>query len=127
MTVPFAIIPHYFNKKLGFANGLLNTGASIVLLGYSYLIGYLLDSFEIQIVFYLLSACSFSLSLLAFVFKSQIPNDQSSFTLKKKLINSLGLAVLKKPKFIIWSLSVMFGVIGNTIPIMVILFEVSYV
>lgn len=118
MTVPFAILPHYFNKKLGLVNGILNTGACVILIGYTYLVGHILDYYSIEIVFYTLSCSSLFISLTSFVFKPQLPNDTSSFTLKEKLFDSLGLEILKKPKFIIWSLSLIFGVIGNATPVL---------
>lgn len=120
MTVPYAILPHYFKKKLGFVNGLLNAGASVILLGYSYLVGYLLDNFELQITFYAIAGTSVLLALSSFIFKPQLPCDKESLTLKKQLVNSLGLEILKKPKFIIWSVSLIFGALGNATPIMVI-------
>ena len=119
MTVPFAIIPHYFNKKLGFVNGFLNAGSCIILVGYSYLVGYLLDNFKIELVFYLLSISSLLVSLSSLVFKPQLPNNKALLSLKAQLIDSLGLEILKKPKFIIWSLSLVFGVIGNATPVLV--------
>ncbi len=118
MTIPFAILPHYFNKKLGLVNGVLNGGACIILISYSYLIGYLLEIYSIEIVLYLLASSAFLVAITSFSFKPQLPSDKQSMSLKSKLVNSLGLEILKKPKFLIWSLSLFFGVIGNAIPVM---------
>ncbi len=33
LIATFAILPHYFNKKIGFANGIMNLGSAFVTVG----------------------------------------------------------------------------------------------
>ena len=33
LIATFAILPHYFNKKIGLANGLMNLGGALVAIG----------------------------------------------------------------------------------------------
>ena len=117
MTASFSILPHYFNKKLGIANGLMNAGGSIIVILTSLGMGYMLDNFTLKTTYLVMGGCFFSSFFVAFFYKSQLRRDtRKSF--KSRVKESLGLDIFKKPKFLIWSLTAIFGAYGNSIPIL---------
>ena len=116
LSTCFAILPHYFDKKLGLANGLMNTGGCFFVIISSLIIGNLLDTIGIVYVFYIISVFSLLLCLFSLTLKPQLP-DEKFLTLKQRINSSLGLDVFQKPRFIVWTIASIVGIYGNTTPV----------
>jgi MFS family permease len=108
----FQILPHYFDKHLGFANGLMNFGGSIIAIGFLLTTSRSLDLFGLKKTF-LIFACLTSTTIIASLsFKSVLDSkSQKTEKITSKLKESFGLEVLKRPEFTIWWVSACFYVI----------------
>jgi MCP family monocarboxylic acid transporter-like MFS transporter 2 len=110
------ILPHYFNKRLGLANGLMNFGGSIIAIGFLITTAESLESLGLNLTFLIFAGISFFTIVAATLFKSVLKSQSSANqSLKKKLKNSLGTRVLKRPEFIIWWTSACLALVGFSI------------
>ena len=117
MASCFSILPHYFNKKLGLANGILNTGGCVLTLLDTIVVAFILENYGLRVFSYSVAGFSLFLASLSLVFKPQLPVDTSQ-TFGQRLRESFGLEIFKKPKFLIWVSSSVFGFYGNCVPVM---------
>jgi MFS family permease len=114
----FAILPHYFDRRLGFVMGILNAGSCILIIITSILIAYLLEVYGLVVTFLLMALLTITGTATSITYKFQIPRDNKHKDLKKRFLESLGIHIFKNPKFIVWLLSTFFGVYGNIVPIL---------
>ncbi len=68
MIATFAILPHYFKKKLGLANGLMNMGGSIITIALPILVKYCLTKLDLRYTWFVLALLSFLTFLFSFFF-----------------------------------------------------------
>ena len=68
MISTFAILPHYFKKKLGLANGLMNLGGSIVTIALPILVKFCLTKLDLRYTWFILASLSFITFIFSFFF-----------------------------------------------------------
>lgn len=113
MGSTFSILPHYFNKHIGLANGIMNFGGAVITVSLPILTAKFLNSFGLVETFYVLSALSFSTILCAFTYKSMLPPEPDTpSTISGRIQRSFGVELFKKPKFVIWCISCFIGLYG---------------
>ena len=59
LIATFAILPHYFNKKIGLANGLMNLGGALVCIGVPLVIAKCLKELGLDHTWYLIFSTLF--------------------------------------------------------------------
>ena len=121
MTASFSILPHYFDKKIGIVNGLMNAGGSIIQILSSIGMGYMLNNLSLKTTYLIMGGCFFSSFFTSFLYKSQIRRD-TKISFKARVKESLGIDILKSRKFLVWSFTAIFGAYGFSIPILTMVF-----
>ena len=114
-----SILPHYFMKRLGLANGLMNFGAAFLTISLPFITSECLKKIGLSNTFYVLAGILFLSALLTLTFKPQLKSIHTG-EWYKRVEKSLGLDVLKMKKFIIWVSAVFIGFFGYLIPILII-------
>ena len=95
----------------------MNSGGCVIIVLNTLLTAHLLNNFDLSITFYAMAVICLTCVLSSLAFKTQIPVPATK-TVRERIKTSLGLDVIRKPKFIVWCLSILFGMYGNIIPIM---------
>jgi MFS family permease len=109
----YQILPHYFNKKLGLATGLMNFGGSIFAILIVIISDASLATFGLKSAFFIFMTLSSLTVIAASSFKSVLKSQ--SYKIEKfsdKIKNSLSTDVLKRKEFMIWWTSTYFSVFG---------------
>ena len=119
LAATLAILPHYFNKRLSLANGLMSGISSIIIIALPIATAQFLRRFGLKETFYLLAAFNLVTVLMALTFKP-ILKTSSDITFVSRLKDSFGIEVFKKRNFIIWCASGLVGIYGYMIPIVYI-------
>ena len=112
----FAILPHYFNKKLALVNGLMNGFAAILVVIFPILTSIILDKYGLAETFYFLGGINFLAGLAAFTYIPLLPQIRKE-SVSSRIKQSFGLKVFKKHKFSIWCIASLFGMFGYLIPV----------
>jgi MFS family permease len=112
-----SILPHYFDKKLGLANGICNAGGAIIVISTALGMGYMLENFSLKTTYLVMGGVFFSTFFSSLFFQSQIQRDKTK-SLKIRVKESLGLDIFKKKKFLLWTVTGIFGGYGNSIPVL---------
>lgn len=98
--------------------GLLNTGSCVIVIASSILVGHLLTKYGLVVTFFVSAAIFLTACLSSLTFKTQIPRENSHKSFKERFKESLSLNIFRKPKFVMWVFSTLFGTYGNMIPIL---------
>lgn len=112
----FAILPHYFNKKLALVNGIMNFFAAILVVVFPILTSIILDKYNLAEAFYFLAGVNLIAALMALTYIPLLPQNKKESKLKR-VKQSFGLKVFKKKKFSIWCIASLFGMLGYLIPV----------
>jgi MFS family permease len=115
-----SILPHYFSKRLGLANGLMNFGGALLTISLPFVYSECLKLIGLSYTFYVLAGFSFVSALAAITYQPQLKKNHYTEKWYHRIKNSCGFEVLKKRKFIIWIISAVIGFFGYLIPIMTI-------
>jgi MCP family monocarboxylic acid transporter-like MFS transporter 2 len=111
LQATYQILPHYFDKNLGIANGMMNFGGSLISVIYLYSSNEILNKHGLK-YFFIIFACLSTLTILAAAsFKSVLKSESDSnnkFSVRIK--QSLALTVLKRREFTIWWVSSLFSI-----------------
>ncbi len=126
ITATFAILPHYFDKRLSLANGIMCGIASILILVIPICTNLLLEHYNLKVTFFFLASLNFVCILMACTFRSILPENTSTSMLQK-IKNGFGIEVLKKFKFVIWCVASFIAMIGYYIPIVNIVSNCTHV
>ncbi len=119
LTSVFSILPHYFNKRIGLANGVENFIGALILAAVPFIVSYSISSLGLSSTFFVLSALFMISGLCALTFAPELPVPvESNWRIRVK--SSIGLEVFKKPKFIIWCFSGFVGYLGFAMPLITI-------
>jgi MFS family permease len=118
-----SILPHYFKKRLAVANGLMNLLSAIIVILIPICTAEILNSHGLRGTFIFLTALNFVTIFLSLTYIPLLPKQKHDSKLKR-IRKSLGLKVLIKKEFVIWSFCSLIGQFGYLIPIVVI---VSYI
>jgi len=116
LTATLAIIPHYFNKKLSLANGVMNFVTAIIVCILPITTSWSLEKYGLKYTFYYFTMLNFITVLLSFTFKPILKNDKN-LTKHQKFKNSFGKEIFKKSKFIIWCVASIVCMFGYLIPV----------
>ena len=112
----YAILPHYFNKKLSLTNGIMNFCSAILIVVFPLIISKFLDNYGLSGAFYFLASINIIAAVLALTFKPKLPKS-TEISLIPRIKESFGLEVLKNKNFLIWCIANIFGCLGYGIPI----------
>ena len=120
LSSTFAILPHYFSKKLSLANGLMNALASVIVVLLPICISSILHSHNLSEAFLFLAFLNIIASLFSITYIAQLPmnNDQVSMLVKVK--QSFGLRILRMPRYVLWCIASFIAMFGYLIPIITI-------
>ena len=116
LTATLAILPHYFNKRLSLANGVMNVITAVVVVVLPISTSWSLENFGLKYTFYYFTVLNFFTALLSFTFKPILKNDKN-ISKVKKVKNSFGKDIFKKPNFIIWCVASIVCMFGYLIPV----------
>jgi MFS family permease len=100
----YAILPHYFDKNLGLATGIMNSGSSIITTISPFLAAYLLKQYSLRVFFQMSGFIFLLLFPFSLFYKPLLPKVRYETT-KEKLKESFQIDILKNPKFICWIVS----------------------
>ncbi|RNA11488.1 monocarboxylate transporter 10-like [Brachionus plicatilis] len=112
-----SILPHYFDKRLSLANGIMNLIGSIIIVILPIFTSIIINAYGLKTTFFFLTALNAVPIFLVMSFKSRLPKPKD-LTLKKELKNSLGIDVLRKKMFVAWCFITFIGKFGYFIPIL---------
>ena len=118
LAATLAILPHYFNKRLSFANGLMNFVAAVVVIVLPVLMGALLRNVGLKATFFFLSSVNAITVLAAFLYKPLLPLSKGK--LKDKVRESFGLEIFKRRGYVVWCVASLIGMFGYLIPLVCI-------
>lgn len=113
----FSILPHYFSKRLGLANGLMSFFGAAIIVSAPFIVEVCLQKLDLSKTFLVLSAMSFITALCCLTFKPMLPKEHSNLPFKKNFINSMALDIFKSKRFIVWAIASFLGFLGYLIPI----------
>ncbi len=109
----FQILPHYFDKQLGFANGLMNFGGSVVAVLFLSLSDQSLAHVGIKQSFLIFTCVSSITIFAAFLFKSVLKAESdTNDRILGKMKNSFATDVLKRRELTVWWVSSFFAQFG---------------
>jgi len=117
-----AILPHYFEKKLAFANGLMGGIGAFMLVGTPILVAVVLEKWSLDGAWYFFLAINAGTILAALTYKPQIQlkSFEEDKSHKGRFVESIGLSLLKKKKLLFWFFASFFASFGWLIPIILI-------
>ncbi len=110
----YAILPHYFNKRLGLATGLMNCGSSIITTVSPFLAAYLLKEFGLKRYFLVTGCICMILLPISLVYRPVLPQEKFK-SAKVRFKDSFKIEILKNPRFILWVVSTAFWQYGSVI------------
>lgn len=116
LSATLAILPHYFNKRLSLANGLMSGLSAIVIIILPIMTAKILRDFGLKETFYFLAALNLVTVLMAFTFRPILPNNTDA-TFVSRLKDSFGMEVFKNMDFVIWCAAGFIAIYGYMIPI----------
>jgi MFS family permease len=96
----YAILPHYFDNKLGLATGLMNSGSSIIVAVSPYLAAYLLSD-GLSRYFFVMGLISALIFPISIAYKPTLPSIRFE-SAKEQIKDSFQVQILKSRKFICW-------------------------
>lgn len=114
----FQILPHYFDKRLGLANGIMNFGGAIITILFIIVMSKSLEFLKLKYAFLILMGISILNIISAVTFKSTLQPQKSenrNEKVMKKIRDSFRIEVLKRGDMIIWCLASCITVFGYTI------------
>lgn len=119
----FSIIPHYFNKRIGIAYGIMNLGGSCIVIAFAAVSSKMLHAIGVNYTFLVLAGFCLPAVFLCLLYKPRLPSDNiplNRVNISAKIKESFGIRVLKKPRFLLWSIASAIGFFGFTIPVVTI-------
>ena len=116
LSATLAILPHYFNKRLSLANGLMSGLSAIVIIILPIATAIILREYGLKETFYFLAALNLVTVLMALTFRPMLPNNRDA-TFVSRLRDSFGMEVFKNVDFVIWCVAGFIAIYGYMIPI----------
>lgn len=123
LTAFLAILPHYFDKKIGLANGLMNLCGCLITVSLPFAIQESLDSLGLSKTFFILAGICFGTVLASLTFTPQLAVIKYE-TFGKRLQTGLGLRIFKSRRFLIWIIGSFIGFFGYLVPIVTMVWSV---
>jgi MFS family permease len=119
LSATLSILPHYFNKRLSLANGLMTFIGTIVIVILPVCTAPILEKFGLKEAFYFLSAVNSITILMALTYKSTLPNNRKE-NFMDRIKKSFGLEILKSKDFLVWCVGSIIGQFAYLTPIIII-------
>ncbi len=111
-----AILPHYFDKSIGLANGVMNLCGCFITSALPFAIQTSLDQLQLDKTFFILAGICFLASLFSFFFQPKLPKRKyTKFTQRLKI--SFGCSIFRSRRFLIWIICSFIAFFGYVIPI----------
>lgn len=110
-----SILPHYFKKRLGLANGIMTFFSALITISLPFAILECLQKLGLANTFHVLGGLSAIGALCGLTFIPQLPDDKSENFLTR-LKNSSQLKVFRMKRFNVWVLASCVGFLGYLIP-----------
>jgi MCP family monocarboxylic acid transporter-like MFS transporter 2 len=122
----YQILPHYFDKNLGLANGIMVFGSALVTIGLILASSATLDLIGLHYEFIILATLSFTTIIASTAFKSVLkPNHNKNEKIQVQIRQSFGTDVLKRTEFNLWWISACFAMFGFYITNVTIVCKIS--
>ncbi|KAM9181014.1 monocarboxylate transporter 8 [Dugong dugon] len=120
------ILGHYFQRRLGLANGVVSAGSSIFSMSFPFLISMLGDKIKLVQTFRVLSTFMFVLMLLSLTYRPLLPSSQDTpskrgvRTLRQSFLAQLrkyfNMRVFRQRTYRIWAFGIAAAALGYFIP-----------
>ncbi len=116
LIAALSILPHYFNKSLGLASGIMNLIGCFVTSSLPFAIEASLHSFGLSKTFFILAGICFLAILCSFAFQPKLPKNECT-TFKNRLKTGFGCNIFRSKRFWIWIVCAFIGFFGYLVPI----------
>jgi len=126
LTSTLAILPHYFNKRLSLATGLMSFIGAIIVVLIPIFTDLIINKYGLAATFYFLAGLNCLTIFMAFTYRPVLRSTETK-TKKEKIKQSLGIDILKNRRMIIWCIASFIGTLGYLIPIVNIVSSKIYV
>ncbi len=116
LTSTLGILPHYFNKRLSLATGLMSFIGAFIVVIIPIVSDLIINKYGLAATFYFLAGLNSLTIFMAFTYRPVLRLSQKK-TKFEKIKQSFGVEILKKRRFIIWCIASFIGTLGYLIPI----------
>lgn len=120
------ILGHYFQRRLGLANGVVSAGSSIFSMSFPLLIKMLGDKIKLAQTFQVLSTFMFLLTLLSLTYRPLLPSSQDTpskrgaHTLRQRFVAQFrkyfNMRVFRQRTYRIWAFGIAAAALGYFVP-----------
>uniref|UniRef100_A0A8I3W8H4 Solute carrier family 16 member 2 n=1 Tax=Callithrix jacchus TaxID=9483 RepID=A0A8I3W8H4_CALJA len=120
------ILGHYFQRRLGLANGVVSAGSSIFSMSFPFLIKMLGDKIKLAQTFQVLSTFMFVLMLLSLTYRPLLPSSQDTpskrgvHTLHQRFLAQLrkyfNMRVFRQRTYRVWAFGIAAAALGYFVP-----------
>lgn len=120
------ILGHYFQRRLGLANGVVSAGSSIFSMSFPFLIKMLGDRIKLAQTFQVLSTFMFVLTLLSLTYRPLLPSSQDTpskrgaHTLRQRFLvqfrKYFNMRVFRQRTYRIWAFGIAAAALGYFVP-----------
>lgn len=120
------ILGHYFQRRLGLANGVVSAGSSIFSMSFPFLIKMLGDKIKLAQTFQVLSTFMFVLTLLSLTYRPLLPSSQDTpskrgaHTLRQRFLvqfrKYFNMRVFRQRTYRIWAFGIAAAALGYFVP-----------
>lgn len=120
------ILGHYFQRRLGLANGVVSAGSSIFSMSFPLLIKMLGDKIKLAQTFQVLSTFMFILTLLSLTYRPLLPSSQDTpskrgpHTLRQRFVAQFkkyfNMRVFRQRTYRIWAFGIAAAALGYFVP-----------
>ncbi|ERE65499.1 monocarboxylate transporter 8-like protein [Cricetulus griseus] len=120
------ILGHYFQRRLGLANGVVSAGSSIFSMSFPLLIKMLGDKIKLAQTFQVLSTFMFILTLLSLTYRPLLPSSQDTpskrgpHTLRQRVLAQFrkyfNMRVFRQRTYRIWAFGIAAAALGYFVP-----------
>lgn len=114
------MVGHYWKKRFGIINGVVTSGSAVFTLAMYYVLEFLMDEYNLAICFRILSGMMAIAMPCALTFKPVLDTQTKTDTgngLRSLCSSIINLDNWKNPKYVIWVLSIFFGLFGYLVPL----------
>jgi MFS family permease len=116
LTSTLAILPHYFNKRLSLATGLMSFIGAILVVFIPIITDLIIKKHGLSATFFFLAGLNCITIFMVFTYRPVLRSAHKKSKLET-IKQSFGFEILKKRRFIIWCIASFIGMLGYLIPI----------
>lgn len=113
-----AVLAHYFNRRLGFANGIATAGSSVFTALLPIPLAAMLDAIGLQNTFRVMAALTLSVALCGIAFKTPVVMDSWIDEDKEPTgcCEVLNKSIWKNRRFVVWVIAIPLALFGYFVP-----------